>query len=282
MIANKNMLDDAGLTLPEAWTMDEFREMAKQLSSDTVFGTYAPHDQSIPILGPNRWYKGEGSESNFDDPAFRTSLEFHRGMIDEGSSYPWTDVLARDLRVYQQGIFLTEQTALWPSSSFVLRYVNDLEEFPHEFITTFTSMPTPTGVEDPWTPGTVDNNILINPNTENVEAAWEFVRFRVVEGAHHYLKSAKQPAFPGTPVEDIVAGILGPDRDTLYDVAAYTRVISAPDMRIPTDTIATASAQIQQIYQAQSDLYLIGEIDLDTCLTEIKTQADAAIAQAGQ
>jgi hypothetical protein len=53
-------------------------------------------------------------------------------------------------------------------------------------------------------------------------------------------------------------------------------------MRIPTDTIATASAQIQQIFQAQSDLYLIGEIDLDTCLTEIKVQADAAIVQAGQ
>lgn len=280
VIVNQQLLEDAGLTLPESWTINEFRELAAQLSGDFVYGTFAPPDLALQVLGPNRWYKEGGTESNFDHPAFRETLETHRGMIEENAAFPWTDVLARNLRVYQQNLFLTEQIGLWPSSSFVLRYVNDLEEFPHDFVTTFTSVPTPVDATEPWTPGTIDNNILINPTSENQDAAWEFVRFRLIDGANTYLKSGKQPAFPGTPVEEVVAGILGPDREQLYDVEAYQRVISQPDMRIPTDTITTASAQIQQIYQSLSDQYLIGEIDIEECVTEMKSQADAAIAEA--
>lgn len=281
-IANQTMLEEAGLTLPESWTTDEFRQMAGELSGDFAYGTFAPQDLTIQILGENRWYKGEGKESNFDHPAYRQSLELHRGMIEDGSAFPWTDVLSRNLRVYQQNIFLTEQCGLWISSSFVLRYINDLEEFPHDFITTFGPVSTPAGVEDPWTLGTLSNEIMINPTTQNADAAWQLMRFRLVEGAYTYLKAGKQPAFPGTSADDVVAGILGPDRETLYDVAAYKKAISQPDMRIPTDTITTASAQISQIYQQQSDQYLIGEIDLDTCLTNMKQQADEAIAQASQ
>lgn len=281
-IANKRLLDEAGITLPESWTTDEFREMAKTLSSDAVYGTYAVNDTTIQTLGPNRWYKEEGKESNFDDPAFREYLELRKGMIDDGSAVPWTDVLARDLKVYQQGVFLTEQCALWVTSSFVLRYVNDLKEFPHDFVTTFGPVPVPASATDPWTAGTISNEILINPKTKNADAAWKLVRFRLVEGADHYLKSGKQSAFPGQAIDDIVAGILGPDREKLYDVEAYKTAISTPDKtRIPTDSIVTASAQIMQIFEAQSDQYLIDEIDLDTCLTEIKKQSDEAITQAG-
>lgn len=281
IIANQQLLDGAGLTLPESWTIEEFRQMAEQLSGDFVYGTYAPPDLAIQVLGPNRWYKNGGAESNFDHPAFRETLELHRTMIDAGNAFPWADVLARNLRVYQQNLFLTEQIGLWSSSSFVLRYINDLEEFPHDFVTTFTAVPPPVDAQDPWTPGTIDNNILINPTSEYQDAAWEFLRFRLIDGAYTYLKSGKQPAFPGTPVEDVVAGILGPDREELYNVEAYQRVISQPDMRIPTDTVTTAGAQIEMIYQSLSDRYLIGEIEIDECISEMKSRADAAIKEAG-
>lgn len=280
MIVNQQLIEDAGVTLPESWTIDEFRELAKELTGDFAYGTYAPPDIATQLLGPNRWYKEGATESNFDDPAFRQNLELHRGMIDDGSAFPWTDVLARNLRVYQQNLFLTGQVALWPSGSWVLRYVNDTEEFPHDFVTTFTSVPVPADATDPWDLGTIDNNILINPTTEYPDAAWEFLRFRLVDGAYTYLKAGKEPAFPGTPVEDVVAGILGENREELYDVEAYTRLISQTDVRIPTDTITVASAQIQQIYQQESDRYLIGEVELDECLASIKEQADQAIAEA--
>jgi multiple sugar transport system substrate-binding protein len=280
VIANQELLDTAGVTLPETWTTEEFRELAGQLTGEFAYGTFTPPDVATQILGPNRWYKEGATESNFDDPAFRQNLELHRGMIEDGSAFPWTDVLARNLRVYQQNLFLTGQVALWPSGSWVLRYVNDLEEFPHDFVTTFTSVPVPADATDPWDLGTIDNNILINPTSENQDAAWEFLHFRLVDGAYTYLKAGKEPAFPGTPVEDVVAGILGENREELYNVEAYQALISQTDVRIPTDTITVASAQIQQIYQQEADRYLIGEIDLDECLTNIQTQADEAITEA--
>ncbi|MGH2558257.1 MAG: ABC transporter substrate-binding protein [Thermomicrobiales bacterium] len=280
VIANKRFLDEAEVELPAQWTVDDFRALAQQLSGDGVYGTYTPPDIARITLGPDYWYKEGGLESNFDHPAFRQHMELHRAMIDEGSAFPWTDVLAQNLEVYQQNVFLTEQIALWPTSSWVLRYVNDLEQFPHEFVTTFAPMPAPADVAEPWNPGQITNDILMTPGAKNKETAWALIRFRLVEGAHHYLLSGKQPAFPGTDNETVVSGILGENRDTLYDVAAYERAIFDPAIKLVSDSITTAAAEILQIYNQNRDRYLIGEIDIDEWVETIKQQADEAIQNA--
>jgi multiple sugar transport system substrate-binding protein len=280
VIANRGLVEKAGATLPEQWTIDEFRALAQQLSSDGVYGVYTPPDIARQTLGPDYWYKAGGQESNFDHPAFRQHLELWRGMIEEGSAFPWTDVLAQNLEVYQQNVFLTEQIALWPTSSWVLRYVNDLEQFPHEFVTTFAPMPMPAGVDQPWNPGQITNDILITPGAKNKEVAWALVRYRLVEGAQHYLLAGKQPAFPGTDAQTVVAGVLGENRDTLYDVAAYERAIYDPNIKLVSDSITTGAAEILQIYNQQRDRYLIGEIDIDEWVETVKGQADEAIQKA--
>lgn len=280
VIVNQRLLDEAGAALPDAWTTDDFRALAQQLSSDGVYGVYSPPDIARQTLGPDYWYKEGGQESNFDHPAFRQSLQLHRSMIEEGSAFPWTDVLAQNLEVYQQNVFLTEQVGLWVISSWVLRYVNDLEQYPHEFVTTFAPMPAPPEVAEPWNPGQITNDVLMTPDATNKEAAWALVRYRLVEGAHHYLLAGKQPAFPGTDAETVIAGILGENRDTLYDVAAYERAIYDPAIRLNSDSITTAAAEIQQIYNQQRDRYLIGEIDIDEWVETVKQQADEAIQNA--
>jgi multiple sugar transport system substrate-binding protein len=284
VIANKKVLDAAGVTLPTAWTMEEFRALARQLStgsgSKQVYGAYEPPPVATMILGANAWYKNNGTESNFDHPAFRQGLELHRSMIEEKSAFPWTEVLAQNLRVYQQNVFLTDQVGLWVNTSFVLRYVGDLEKYPHDFVTTFAPLPKPTGVDQYFnSPGLV-NDVLLNPKTKNKDAAWAFLRFRLTDGAQYMLKSGKAPAFSGTDPDVIVDSILGPKKDQLYDVAAYKQATFDPNINYYTDTITTASAQITQIVQQQSDRYLIGEITLDQWVETVKGQADAAIRQA--
>ena len=277
---NKRLLDEAGLTLPETWTFDEFQTMAETLSSDAVYGTFALPDEARTKLGPNYWYKADGATSNFDDPAFRAQLERHGGMIDSGAAFPWSDVLAQDLRAYAQTPFLTEQDALWSTAAFSLRYVNDKEEFPHDFVTTFAPAPTPADVAEPWNLGALNNWILMNSKAQQPDAAWTFIRYWLTDGAQYLLRGGKIPAFPGTSEDAIVEGILGPDRATLYDEAAFRRVLFAPNLRYPTDTVTRGIAQIQQIWQAETDRFLIGETELDETLTTIKQQADAAIASA--
>jgi len=281
IFANQTLLDNAGVTVSENWTTDDFVALSAELSGDFAYGAYAPPDIARQILGSNSWYKEGATESNFDDPAFRQSWETHRTMIEEGSSFPWTDVLARNLRVYQQNLYLTEQIAFWPTAFWVMRYINDEEEFPHDFITTTLPLPVPPDADPVYNPGITGNWITMNPSSEKQDAAWEFMKFRITDGAQYYLAAGKQPAFPGTDQATVAAGLMGENPEERYDVEAFERVAFDPNVILTSDTVLVAGAEIQQIVQQTTDRYLIGEIDIDQCVTEIKTQADEAIAAAG-
>ncbi|MGN6759671.1 MAG: extracellular solute-binding protein [Thermomicrobiales bacterium] len=281
VIINKKLLEAAGGKLPTQWTIDDFHTLAKQVSSKDVFGCYSPPDLARQIIGPDYWYKNGGKESNFDNPAFKQYLDLYTGMIKEKSAFPWTEVLAQNLRVYQQNVYLTSQAVLWPGSMYVLRYVNDKKQYPHDFVTTFAPMPTPTGSGKFYNPGSISNDVILNPKAKNKEAAWAFFRFRLTDGAKYMLKSGKVPAFPGASPDEVIDGILGPDKDTLYDVEAFKKAYLEPAFNLVTDTITVASAEIQKIVQDQTDRCLIGEISVDQWVQTVKQQADAAIAKAG-
>lgn len=281
VFANKNVLDDAGVTLPESWTVDEFREMAKSLTKDGAFGTYSPPDVARMSLGPDYWYKDGGKASNFDAPEFRASVQLHRDMIDDGSAFPWTDVLAQDLKAYAQTPFLTEQTILWLNSPYSLRFVNDKEQYPHEFVTTFAPAPVPADVKDPWNGGSINNWLQMNAKTKVADAAWKFIRFWLVDGGQYMLKAGKVPAYAMADQQSVVDGLLGESKDELYDVEAFKKVVFAEGTRLVTDTITTASAEISQIISGLDDRCFIGEISVDDWVNEAKSQSDDAIKNAG-
>lgn len=280
VFVNKKLADAAGVKLPMRWTVDDFRAVAKQLSNKDVYGAYGPPDLSLLALGPNRWYKGDGT-SNFDHPIFKQNLELYRAMIAEKSAFPWSEVLAQNLRAYAQNPFLSAQVAMWISSSFSLRYVGDKEKYPHDFVTAFAPMPTVVGGGKSYNGGGINNWILMQPKTKSKDAAWAFMRYWLADGARYMLKGGKIPAFPGTDTEAIVSGILGPDRDTLYDVASYRAIVSDPAIAYVVDSETKGAAEIQKIVQEQTDRCLINEITPDQWVTTVKAQADDAIKKAG-
>jgi multiple sugar transport system substrate-binding protein len=278
---NQRLFEETGAAMPAAgWTTDDFNALAQELTTDSVFGMYGPPDTAAQKLGPDRMYKPGGTESNFDDPAFAEARTTHRDLIEAGTAFPHDEILAQNLRAYAQTPFLTEQDALWINSSFSLRFIGDKEQYPHDFITTFAPLPVPAGVENPYNTGGINNWLLAKEGSANPDAAWQFIKYFLTEGSVPMLKAGKIPAFPGTETTTIVEGILGPDRDTLYDVAAYEASVITPTVQLITDTITTAGAEITQIIQGLDDRFLIGEIDIEEWVTEAKTQADAAIAGA--
>lgn len=281
LFVNKDKLEAAGASVPAAgWTIEEFRTLSKTLTKDGAFGTFAPPDTARQKLGPDYWYKKGGKESNFDDPAFKESIQLHRDMIDDGTAFPWTDVLAQNLKAYAQTPFLTQQTMLWQNSSYSLRFVSDKKQYPHDFVTTFAPSPLVSGIKDPWNGGGINNWIMAKEGTKNLDAAWTFIKYWLIEGAQYMLKAGKIPSYPGTDETAVVEGILGPDREKLYDVEAYKKVVFNPAIRLVTDTITTAGAEIQTIVDGLSDRCFIGEISVDEWVSETKKQADAAITKA--
>jgi multiple sugar transport system substrate-binding protein len=281
VFVNQRLLEEAGGTMPAAgWTVDDYMALAEQLSEGGVYGMYSPPDLALLTLGPDRHYKAGGAESNFDDPHFAQTRTAHREAIEAGTAFPWDEVIAQNLRAYAQTPFLTEQNALWINSSFSLRFVSDKEQYPHDFITTFAPMPVPTGVENPYNGGGINNWALAKADTANPDAAWQFIKYFLTDGAVPMLTAGKIPAFPGTDPQVILEGILGPDREELYDVEAYKAAVLDPTHTLVTDTITTAGAEITQILQGLDDQFLIGEISIEEWTTEAKTQADDAIAAA--
>lgn len=289
VLANKKALDAAGVTLPQKWTIDDFHALARQLSKGSTLGAfapptvlpYAPPSLATMTLGPNAYYKNNGSESNFDHPIFRQNLELHRGMISEKSSFPWTDVLSQNLRAYTQRPFLTGQNLLWITQAFSLRYINDLQTYPHDFMTTFAPMPAPAGASTYYNGGGLDNFIMMNAKSQFKDEAWQFIRFWLGEGAKYMLKGGKVPALPGTDIDTIVSGILGAQKDQLYDVASFKSVLTDAGAPLSIDTQTRGLSKIASIVQSQSELYLTGQLSIDQWVSTVKQQADAAIKSAG-
>lgn len=285
---NKDLVDAAGITLPQRWTLDEFRAIAKQLTNDGVAGVFDTPDIARMLIGSNYWYKTGGSESNFDHPAFRQSLQFRQDLMNDKSTFPWAEVLAQNLRTYAQNPFLQGKVALWISADFSHRYITDTTNYPHKFVTTFMPLPTVAGTSKLYNgsglafaqPGGINNWLQISSKSRYPDAAWTFLHFCLGDGAKYMIPSGRNPAFPGTSEDEVVNAMLGPDKDRLYDVAAWKRVALDPNTNFITDTISTAGTQVQQIYTSQLDLFLSGHLSIDQWISNVKQQADQAIKAA--
>lgn len=278
---NKNMVDEVGITLPESWTIDEYRDIARQLSKNNVAGCFSPPDTVYATLGANSSYNSDGTASNFDHPIFKQQYQLHHDMIQEKSAFAWTEVLAQNLRVYAQSIFLKGQVAMATSSNWWHRYITDTEDYPHDFITTFRPLPRPNDVTDPYIPGGMNNWFQINARSKYQDEAWTFIRYCLEEGAQFMIASGRDPAFPGTNFDQVVAGLLGEEPEKFYDVEAYRSVLQDKTFNFSLPTFSVASAEISKLMQTETDRYLVNEVSLDECMSSIKQQADAAITKAG-
>ena len=274
VLVNEKLRTKAGIELPRTWTVEEFHQAARKLTSPGTHGTYSIPDTARIALGSNYWYAPDGG-SNFGDPAFLDWMRLGRSMIDEGSAFPWTEVLARKLDAYQQNPFLAQEFALWPTAPFNLRYLNDPDEYPHDF--RVAAAPTPTLPQGDWNTGQFNNFIMINSKSAKVDLAWEFVKYWLTDGAAAMLKGGKIPALDVVPEEQMLAGVLGHDPERFFDVDSFRAAMFTDRPKLTTDTHLTAVPEITRASAQQRDLCWIGEKGPQEAVATIDRQADAAI-----
>ncbi|MCO5215978.1 MAG: extracellular solute-binding protein [Thermomicrobiales bacterium] len=279
MFINQKIFEDAGIDVPTAgWTLDDYVGLAGELSDGMTFGTYAPMNTATLTIGQNAWYNEDGSASNFGDPLFAEHYGRHRQMVDDGIAFPWTDVIAQNLRAYAQTPFLTEQVAMWVNSPWSLRYVNDKEQYPHDFVTTFA--PLPSFADGQYNNQGINNWMLGGASTQYPDEVWELIKFWLTDGAVYMLPAGKIPALMTLDQATVVDGMLGPNADELYDKAAFEAAAFDPDIRYYTDSITTGAAEISTLLSGLEDRLLIGELDVDQFISELTEGADGIIAAA--
>ena len=275
VLFNEKLRQQAGVELPQSWTIEEFRATARKLTTDKTVGTYTLPDVARIALGPNYWY--DGNRSNFGDPHFEQGFRLGREMIAEGTAFPWTEVLSRHLDAYQQNSFLGAEFHLWSTAPFNLRYLYDAKKYPHDFKVAFAPPPTVDGQN--WNGGSYSNFIMVNPKSPKFEAAWAFVKFWLTEGATPMLKGGKMPALGNVTDEQIVSGMLGKEPDKYFDLDSFRRVVLASDPKLATDTRLTGFPEISLAMKQQRDLCWLGEKDPGVAIREVRRLADAAIAR---
>ena len=275
VLFNETLREQAGVELPRQWTIDEFRETARKLTTADTVGAYTLPDVARIALGPNYWY--DGDRSNFGDPHFEQGLRIGRQMIQERSAFPWTEVLSRHLDAYQQNSFLGAEFHLWPTAPFNLRYLYDKKKYPHDFKVAFA--PTPTVDGQDWNTGSYNNFVMINPKSPKVDAAWEFVKFWLTEGSTPMLAGGKLPTLGNVTDDQVVTGMLGKEPETYFDVESFRRVVLDAEPKLATDTRLTGFPEISLAVKQQRDLCWLGEKAPGVAIREVRRVADAAIAR---
>lgn len=281
VLVNDAMLSAAGVTIPDGWNVDDFRETARRLTkTGTVFGSFSAPPIQRYTLGPDYYYSADGTSSSFGDPIWREYFDLALGMQAEGSALPRKTIVSEKLQTFSHGPLLTGRVAMLPAQVFVLRYVSDLKEFPHDFKVRAFPNPSPVEGQDFWNDGAIGDHISISSKSEQQDAAWTFVKFWMLN-SKIMIKGGRLPSIlDPADQSQAVADLLGPDRDTLYDVASFEKTIFGTPYRYPIDTVTTAVAEVDAIYKKLYDEVMLGQLTVDEFVAQATQQADDAIKAA--
>lgn len=280
---NEQLLEKAGITIPDNWTTDDFAAIAKELSGSGRYGTHNSPLIARKSLGPNYRYSPDGKTSNFRNPRFAEDLQFDLDRIKEGSELPEAEIIAKKLDTYIQGPFLNGEVAMMINRPFMLRYIKDTKNYPHDFRTRLYPEPLPKGVAqgDVWNTGAYDDHTSITASCANPAAAWTLLKWWAQEGGPFMASSGRIPIIKGNAkVEDLSNLLMGPDADKLFDVERLRIQLYSDKHRIPVDTVLTAAPRIDEIVVRETQRARLGEISVDQWVDTVTQQCDAAIARA--
>ncbi|WP_162800342.1 ABC transporter substrate-binding protein [Oceanobacillus zhaokaii] len=280
VMLNKDHLDEAGLPVPKEWTWDEYEEYAKKLTkgegTDKQYGSYFytwPDTFLILKLlskaDSSSMINNDGS-SNMDDPLLEASLKLRYDMeqVDK-TSVPLANTLSQKLDYRQQ--FFTQSVSMVPIGSYML---TEWGEFTPDF--TMAWAPWPTNSENDPSYTQIGGDIMsIANNSKHKEEAYTFIRWMTTKGIEQ--QGVWTPSWNNADLEGVVDNLISTtsnpeaiDRESFL----YTIENSVPSEILLPQPYAT---EAYNELNAQAELYLLGEQDLETTLSNAKEKVEAII-----
>ena len=288
IVLNKDMFDAAGIPIPTEWTYEEFREIAKKLThgegQDKVYGmfwnsqqdlTYILYYFAAQTIGGDPMYKSE-TESNFTDPVVVDSIQLMYDMMNvDGSSPTHADSVTQKLS--QEGVFLAGKSAM-TIGPWMVRSIKDTDNYPHDFVTAFAPYPVHAEGERNFTQGGYGDMLCINPKSEHIEEAWEFVKWYSTEGMLPVVEGGRVPCFNTYNPEEVTAAFLKGGED-LLDSESTMRVLIQPADNYAAPSITNHNAEIRKVFTEEMETILLGNETLQQGMENAKARADAILAE---
>jgi sorbitol/mannitol transport system substrate-binding protein len=188
LMYRQDVLDAAGLTMPEAPTWDEVAEIARAIDSEEMAGIClrgkpgwgdlgAAFTTVLNTFGGTWWAANDDGSigaAQVDQPEFRTALEFYTGLIaDAGQPDASNSSFNECLSQYLDG-----KVAMWYDAT-VAAGLLEADDSPVKGLNGFALAPTNQTDASGWL---WSWNLGIPTNSPNPDLAWEFVSWATSPG----------------------------------------------------------------------------------------------------
>ncbi len=291
IVINKTMFDKAGIAVPTEWTFDEFREIAKKLTKgegqDKVYGMFWNSQQdllypfnylSVQTLGGDPLYKAGGKEANITDPVNIKSIELINNMMNVDKSSPThTDSVTQKLS--QEGMFLAGKCAM-TVGPWMVRSIKDTTQYPHDFVTAFAPYPVVEKGKRQYTQGGYGDFLCINPKSQNVDAAWQYLKWYATEGMLPLAAGGRVPSANTYKAEDVTKSFLS-GAEKLFDAQSTQKILITPASNYAVPTITTKLPEINKILTEELENIYTGKKTVQDGLGNAQKRANEQLQKAG-
>jgi sorbitol/mannitol transport system substrate-binding protein len=220
----QDLVDEAGLTMPEAPTWDEIAELAREIDSDEVAGIClrgkpgwgdlgASFTTVLNTFGATWWEAGEGDtigEARIDTPEFREALQFYVDLVNEaGQDDAANSSFNECLNQYLEG-----NVAMWYDAT-VAASLLEADDSPVKGLNGYALAPTNVTDTSGWLWAWA---LAIPENAPDKDTAWEYVSWAT---GPDYLRQAAENLEGGWAV--VPPGT----RQSLYETPEYQEAAGA-------------------------------------------------------
>lgn len=287
---NKTMLDEAKLPMPEmGWTWDDYATYAKAMTkgegANKVYGSYLHlgwaeflREGLFNVVMDNPYINEDGS-SNLESKYFGEWLEYVDKLQKDGSQVPLSDIKANNLAY--RDVFFSGKAAMLPIGEWLFTAIVDKEAFPHDFEIAFAPFPVFSDGKAGVTQKGGSSCLAIGANTsdEKAKAAYDFIRWFSNEGAKIVgnIPADRTADIKAAQTERCAALGLA---EAGFDVESFLKVSLDPRV-VPNEISRNAEKfdEIDKIYVAEAELYLLGSQPLETTLKNFVEQGGAVLAR---
>lgn len=255
---NKDLFDAAGVEYPSNdMTWDEYEALAEQMTSgegaEKVFGSF--HQTWLNLV--SNWTVQDGTHTLADGEYSFMNDSYERAlrMQENGTVQDYATLKTANIRY--TSAFEQQQCAMCPMGSwFAATLIKDKAEGAFDFNWGIAVIPHPEGKEAGYTVAS-STPVAISANTDEPDAAWEFVKFATSEECAEILaENGIFAAMQTEAVREKLAAVEGMPEGSADALLVTNAVFDSP--------IVSGMAEIGKILEEEHDLIMIGEQDVET------------------
>lgn len=270
---NKDIFDRAGVAYPtNDMTWAEYEALARKLTSgsgaDKVYGTHHHTWRSTVQLATVQ--DGKNTVIATDYSFMKPIYDMVVGMQKDGIIMDYGSLKAGS--IHYSGVFKNQQIAMLPMGSwFIGTMIAAKKAGEADFNWGVAKFPHPEGVPAGTTAGTL-TSLAINANSDNKDAAWDFIKFYSgVEGAKALAKTGNLPALRTAEVLDIFASLEGVP-------AEATEALQTVTVRLELPMHPEVGA-VEKILNEEHELIMTQSVSVDEGIASMTKRVSEALSE---